>query len=129
MGEEGAGVSALATAFERIRAGQSTHALVGGAYNAERPDMHILFEGYQTLAQGNWQPLWSRHNEGGGIITGSASAFLVLESRQNAETRGAGIYATITAVEGIAAHATMVDLKTGSRTWQRAPVSPMTPVC
>jgi 3-oxoacyl-[acyl-carrier-protein] synthase II len=100
MGEEGAGISAIATAFERIRAGQTTHALVGGAYNAERPDMHILFEGVQALAQGDWQPLWSRSNAGGGIITGSASAFLVLESRQHAQDRGAGIYATVTAVEG-----------------------------
>ena len=100
MGEEGAGVSALAMAFERIRAGQSTHALIGGAYNAARPDMHIMFEGYQMLAQGDWQPLWSRNNPGGGIITGSAAAFLVLESRQHAEARNARIYATVTAVEG-----------------------------
>ncbi|MEM9104725.1 MAG: beta-ketoacyl-ACP synthase [Pseudomonadota bacterium] len=100
MGEEGAGVSAFATAFERIRAGQSTHALIGGAYNAARPDMHILFEGYQMLAQGDWQPLWSRGSPGGGIITGSASAFLVLETRQHAEARDAKIYATIAAVEG-----------------------------
>ena len=100
MGEEGAGVSAIATAFERIRAGQSTHVLVGGGFNAERPDMHILFEGIQSLAQGNWHPLWSRTGEGGGIITGSASAFIVLESRQHAEDRNADIYASISSVEG-----------------------------
>ncbi|WP_136656480.1 beta-ketoacyl-ACP synthase [Nitratireductor sp. XY-223] len=99
MGEEAAGISALATAFERIRAGQSTHALVGGAYNAERQDMHMLYEGVQSLAQGDWQPLWSR-SSGGGIITGSASAFLVLESRSHAEARGARIYASIGNVDG-----------------------------
>ena len=100
MGEESAGISAVSTAYERIRSGQSTHALVGGAYNAERPDMHILYEGIQSLAQGDWQPLWSRDNAGGGIITGSASAFLVLESRAHAEARNATIYAVVTAVEG-----------------------------
>ena len=99
MGEEGAGVSAVATAFERLRAGQSTHALVGGAFNAERPDMHLLFEGVQTLTRGSWQPLWSRP-EPGGIVTGSAAAFLVLESRGHAEARGAEIYASLAAVEG-----------------------------
>lgn len=99
MGEEGAGVSALATAFERIRAGQTTHALVGGAYNAERPDMLLLFEGVQALSKGSWHPLWSRPDPGG-IITGSAGAFLVLESRRHAEERGANIYATLASVEG-----------------------------
>ena len=96
MGEEGAGVSAIATAFERIRAGQSSHALVGGAYNAERADMHILFEGIQGLARGGWQPLWVRD----GIVTGSAAAFLVLESRAHAEARGATVYARMAAVGG-----------------------------
>ncbi|MCP4317062.1 MAG: beta-ketoacyl-ACP synthase [Hyphomicrobiales bacterium] len=100
MGEESAGISAISTAFERIRAGQSTHALVGGAFNAERPDMHILYEGIQSLAQGEWRPLWSRNGPGGGIITGSASAFIVLESRQHAQARNATIYATIDSVEG-----------------------------
>jgi len=100
MGEESAGISAVSTAYERIRSGQSTHALVGGAYNAERPDMHILYEGIRSLAQGDWQPLWSRDHVGGGIITGSASAFLVLESRAHAEARNATIYAVVTAVEG-----------------------------
>lgn len=38
MGEEGAAMSAVQTAVARIRAGQSTHALVGAAFNAEHPD-------------------------------------------------------------------------------------------
>ncbi|WP_419911314.1 beta-ketoacyl-ACP synthase [Hoeflea sp.] len=100
MGEEAAGISALATALERIRAGQTTHALVGGAYNAERQDMLVLYEGVQSLAQGGWQPLWSRADNGGGVITGSASAFLMLESREHAQSRGANIYASITDVDG-----------------------------
>ena len=32
MGEEAAGISAIETAFARIKAGQSTHTLVGGAF-------------------------------------------------------------------------------------------------
>ena len=39
MGEEGAGVSAVETAAARIRSGQSTHVLVGGAFQTEHHDM------------------------------------------------------------------------------------------
>ena len=37
MGEEGAGVAAVETAAARIRSGQSTHALVGGAFKPNIP--------------------------------------------------------------------------------------------
>ncbi|MDK4736343.1 beta-ketoacyl-ACP synthase [Rhizobium sp. CNPSo 3490] len=101
MGEEASGVSAVETAFWRIRSGESTHALVGGAFAAERPDMILLTEAIGAHTRGEWAPLWSRSDlEGGGMITGSAGAFLVLESRKHAEERGAHIYATISAVEG-----------------------------
>ncbi len=101
MGEEAAGISAVETAFYRIRSGESSHALVGGAFAAERPDMTLLFEAIGAHAQGEWQPLWSRTDgEGGGMITGSVGAFLVLESRKRAEARGAKIYARIDAIEG-----------------------------
>lgn len=101
MGEEAAGISAVETAFARIRAGQSTHALVGGGHVAERPDMHFVFEAIQALAQGDWQPLAARSNQaGGGIVLGSAACFLVLESLERATARGATIYAEIEAVEG-----------------------------
>lgn len=101
MGEEAAGISAVETAFYRIRSGESSHALVGGAFAAERPDMTLLFEAIGAHAQGGWQPLWSRADgEGGGMITGSVGAFLVLESRKRAEARGAKIYARIDAIEG-----------------------------
>lgn len=101
MGEEAAGISAVETAFHRIRSGESTHALVGGAFVAAREDMILLFEAIGAHSQGEWRPLWSRGDAaGGGMITGSAGAFLVLESRGNAEKRGAHIYATINAVEG-----------------------------
>ncbi|NTF42296.1 beta-ketoacyl-ACP synthase [Rhizobium rhizogenes] len=101
MGEEAAGVSAIETAFHRIKSGESSHALVGGAFSAERLDMILLIESINAHAIGDWHPLWSRKPEdGGGMIMGSLSAFIVLESRAHAEGRGARIYATIDSVEG-----------------------------
>jgi 3-oxoacyl-[acyl-carrier-protein] synthase II len=100
MGEEAAGISAVETAFHRIKAGQSTHSLVGGAFVAERADIILLVEGIRAHATGEWQPLWSRSQEnGGGMIMGSVGAFLVLESRAHAEARGAHVYAVIDAIE------------------------------
>ncbi|AYG66541.1 MULTISPECIES: beta-ketoacyl-ACP synthase [unclassified Rhizobium] len=100
MGEEAAGISAVETAFHRIKSGESSHALVGGAFSAERLDMILLIEAINAHAQGDWHPVWSRKPEDRGMIMGSLSAFLVLESRAHAEGRGAHIYATIDAVEG-----------------------------
>ncbi len=101
MGEEAAGITAVETAFHRIKAGQSTHCLVGGAFVAERADIILLVEGIRAHATGGWQPLWSRsEGDGGGMIMGSVGAFLVLESRAHAEARGAHIYAVIDATEG-----------------------------
>jgi len=101
MGEEAAGISAIETAFARIKAGQSTHTLVGGAFSAERLDMILLIEAVQGHVVGDWQPLWSRKRDnGGGMILGSVGAFLVLESREHAQARNARIYATIDAIGG-----------------------------
>ncbi|MFA7414931.1 MAG: beta-ketoacyl-ACP synthase [Rhizobium sp.] len=101
MGEESAGISAIETAFARLRAGQSTHTLVGGAFIAERPDILLLVEGIRAHATGEWHPLWSRsEDEGGGMIMGTVGAFLMLETRAHAEARGAHIYAVLEAVEG-----------------------------
>jgi 3-oxoacyl-[acyl-carrier-protein] synthase II len=101
MGEEAAGISAIATAFARIKAGQSTHTLVGGAFVSERPDILLLVEGIRAHQTGPWQPLWARDgSSGGGMILGTVGAFLVLESREHAEARGAHIYAVLDAVEG-----------------------------
>ncbi|WP_157016177.1 beta-ketoacyl-ACP synthase [Mesorhizobium xinjiangense] len=96
MGEEGSGVSAVETAVARIRSGQSSHLLVGAAFQTEHPDHLLAYELAGKLHRGSWKPVWSRQGaEGGGMVSGSGGAFLVLESRAHAEARGATIYAMI----------------------------------
>jgi 3-oxoacyl-[acyl-carrier-protein] synthase II len=96
MGEEGAGVAAVETAAARIRAGQSTHMLVGGAFQTEHPDMLLGYELAGYLHRGAWKPVWQRTGaEGGGVVSGSGGAFLVLESRAHAESRGRRMYAEL----------------------------------
>jgi 3-oxoacyl-[acyl-carrier-protein] synthase II len=94
MGEESAGISALKISIARIRHGQSTHALVGGSTNGEDADMLLPFELAGQLSRDGWKPVWQRAGHDG-IVTGSGGAFLVLESRQHAENRGARILAAI----------------------------------
>jgi 3-oxoacyl-[acyl-carrier-protein] synthase II len=96
MGEEGAGVAAVETAAARIRSGQSTHMLIGGAFQTEHPDMLLGYELAGYLHRGDWKPVWQRQGaEGGGVVSGSGGAFLVLESREHAEKRGQRIYAAL----------------------------------
>ncbi|HEU6442114.1 MAG TPA: beta-ketoacyl-ACP synthase [Microvirga sp.] len=89
MGEESSGVDAIRIAKERIAAGQDDIFLVGGAYNAERPDVLLIYEMGGFLWKKPYQPVWSRTADGGGMILGSAACFLVLESREHAAARGA----------------------------------------
>lgn len=99
MGEEGSGISAVEHAFARIRHGQSTHALVGGAYFCESPDFLLVLALGGLLHEGAWQPLWRRASSpGGGLIGGSGAAFLIMEERGHAEARGARIYAGISGI-------------------------------
>ncbi len=96
MGEEGSGVAAIETAVARIRSGQSSHILVGAAFQTEHPDHLLAYELAGKLHRGPWKPVWSRSDsQGGGIVSGSGGAFLVLESRAHAEARGATHYAVI----------------------------------
>ncbi|MFJ5368178.1 beta-ketoacyl-ACP synthase [Bosea sp. CER48] len=94
MGEEQAGVDAIRTAHARIAAGQSDLMLVGGAYNAERRDMLLLFELGGYLRRDSFAPVFERE-DAPGLITGSAGAFLVLESAERAAARGARVYAKL----------------------------------
>lgn len=100
MGEEGAGISALSTALARIRSGQSQVTLVGGAFQSTTRSMLMGFALGGRLHEGEWAPVWARDKaQGGGMIPGSGSAFLVLEARQHAEARSARIYGRL---DGIA---------------------------
>jgi len=99
MGEEGAGIAAIETAAARIRSGQSSHVLVGAAFQTEHPDMLLAYELGGYLQRDGWSSVWDRQdNQGGGVITGSGAAFLVLESREHAEKRGRKAYATISKI-------------------------------
>lgn len=94
MGEEQAGVDAIRTAHARVSAGQAEVMLVGGAYNAERRDMLLLFELGGYLRKGDFAPVFARE-DAPGVITGSAGAFLVIESAERAATRGAKAHARL----------------------------------
>ncbi len=97
MGEEAAGVDALRIAVRRCAAGQGDIFLVGAAFNAARPDLHLMYHAGHVLQTGPWQPLWQR--PGNGICLGSAGAFVVLEAGETATRRGARPRARLTAIE------------------------------
>jgi len=80
MGEESSGVDAVRIALSRIIAGQSDIALVGGAYNAERPDVLMLNNFGSFCLKDRYLPVWEREGKGG-FALGSLGAFLVLEGR------------------------------------------------
>ncbi len=104
MGEEGSGVSSIDTAYARIRSGQSSHCLVGGAFVAEREDVLYTHEAINELELSPARPFWQRNgadnNGRGGMVLGTAGVFLVLESRKHADDRGAKIYASLDNIAG-----------------------------
>ena len=95
MGEESAGITSIENAMRRISAGQSTHLLVGGAFNADRPDLLLSMELGHYANHGKALPVAERAEQGGGMIFGSAGAFLVLEDAEHAKARGAKAYAAL----------------------------------
>ena len=98
MGEETAGVTVIQNAVSRIASGQSSHMLIGGSYNADRPDAllpHVL--GHYVYAGGK-EGIYERQNHGGGMRMGSVGAFLVLEEAEHAKARGATPYAKLSGV-------------------------------
>jgi 3-oxoacyl-[acyl-carrier-protein] synthase II len=84
-------------ALARIGAGQSDIALVGGAQNAERKEMLMLYEFGGYTLKGEFRPVWDRVAQPG-FALGSMGAFLVLESAEYARARGARPLARLTAV-------------------------------
>jgi 3-oxoacyl-[acyl-carrier-protein] synthase II len=97
MGEEAAGVDAVRIALARIGAGQSDIALVGGAQNAERKEMLMLYEFGGYALKGEFHPVWDRAAQPG-FALGSMGAFLVLEAAEHAQSRGAKPLARLAAV-------------------------------
>jgi 3-oxoacyl-[acyl-carrier-protein] synthase II len=97
MGEESAGLDAVRIAQARIAAGQSDIALVGGAQNAERKEMLMLYEFGGFNLVNAFAPVWERAAHPG-FALGSMGAFLVLESAEYARMRGAKPFARLAAV-------------------------------
>ena len=98
MGEEASGADAVRIACARIAAGQGDIMLVGGSYNAQRPDVLLHYEMGGLLRQAPFGPVWARQAAGGGLLLGSVGCFLVIESRAHAAARGAAAYAHIAAI-------------------------------
>ena len=88
MGEEAAGVDSVRVAQARVASGQSELTLVGGAYNGARWDVLLAFELGHVLLQNKFAPVWDR-GPNGGIAFATMGAFLVLESPEHAQARGA----------------------------------------
>jgi 3-oxoacyl-[acyl-carrier-protein] synthase II len=97
MGEEASSIDAARIALARIEAGESDIALVGAAHNGERADLLILYEFGDYNLKDKFAPVWARQ-ENSGFALGSAGVFLVMESREHAEVRGAKPYAKLTKV-------------------------------
>ena len=98
MGEEAAGTDAVRIACARIAAGQGELFLVGGSYNAQRPDVLLHYEMGQLLWKRPFAGVWARQAQGGGMVLGSVGCFLVIESREHAAARGVTPLAHIAAI-------------------------------
>jgi 3-oxoacyl-[acyl-carrier-protein] synthase II len=98
MGEEAAGTDAIRIACARIAAGQGDLFLVGGSYNAQRPDVLLHYEMGQVLRKNSFAGVWARQAQGGGMLLGSVGCFLVVESREHAQARAATALAHIAAI-------------------------------
>lgn len=99
MGEEAAGADAVRIACARIAAGQAEVCLVGGSYNAQRPDVILHYEMGGLSWKQPFLPVWARQQGGGGLVLGSLGCFLVIESRAHAAARGATQIAHIAAIQ------------------------------
>ena len=92
MGEESSGTDALRIAQARIAHAQADIFLVGGSYNAERPDVLLVHAMGGYLRTGAFAPVLARTGTArgeAGFILGSGAAFLVLEAAEHAASRGA----------------------------------------
>jgi 3-oxoacyl-[acyl-carrier-protein] synthase II len=97
LGEESSGVDAVRIAQARVAAGQSEVTLVGGASYGARWDHLLGFELGGAALQGKFAPVWDRGPQGG-IAYATLGAFLVLESPEHAQARGARAHARLSPV-------------------------------
>jgi 3-oxoacyl-[acyl-carrier-protein] synthase II len=99
IGEEQSGIAALQEAARMLAAGRADVALAGGSFTAEREDLLWFFQAAGTLWRGAGEPppLPLR----GGMVLGSAAAFLVLERAEHATRRGA---VPLARLAGVALH-------------------------
>src|SRR5512132_944971 len=76
MGEEASGADAVRIACARIAAGQADITLVGGSYNAQRPEVILHYEMGGLQRRAPFTSIWARQESGGGMLLGSVGAFL-----------------------------------------------------
>ncbi|MGE3145977.1 MAG: beta-ketoacyl-ACP synthase [Pseudorhodoplanes sp.] len=98
MGEEASGVDALRVAHARVASGQSDITLVGGAYNGTRWDLVLLFKLGTPLLEAPFRPVWDRGPKGA-LALAAMGAFVVIESREHAQKRGARPIARLASVQ------------------------------
>jgi 3-oxoacyl-[acyl-carrier-protein] synthase II len=98
MGEEASGTDAVRIACARIAAKQGELFLVGGSYNTQRPDVLLHYEMGQLLWKHPFAAVWERQSRGGGMVLGTLGCFLVIESREHAEARGAAPHGHIASI-------------------------------
>jgi 3-oxoacyl-[acyl-carrier-protein] synthase II len=125
MGEESAAAEAVRIAAARLAEGRGGIALVGAAYAAARWDMQLVYAAGGALWPGpSWAPVAERQAKGGGLVTGSAAAFLVLETAAHATARGAKGLARIASVRSGAARRRGTDTEEASARALAAPLLP-----
>ncbi len=98
MGEEASGADAVRIACARIAAEQGELFLVGGSFNAARPEILLHYAMGRCLWTQPFAPVWARQARGGGMVLGSLGCFLVIESRAHATARGAAPVAAVAAI-------------------------------
>jgi 3-oxoacyl-[acyl-carrier-protein] synthase II len=103
MGDELAGVSAYKIGCQLVDDGSYDVALVGGAFDVQRPDLVMLYGFGEYAWRHAHQPVALRSQQGGGFMLGAMAAFLVLESADHARARGASPWCR---VGGISTHHT-----------------------
>jgi 3-oxoacyl-[acyl-carrier-protein] synthase II len=103
MGDELAGVSAYRIGCQLVDDGSYDVALVGGAFDAQRPDLLMLYGFGEYAWRHAHRPVALRSQRGGGFMLGTMAAFFVLESADHARARGASPWCR---VGGVSTHHT-----------------------